>query len=506
MPKSIILILGDQLSLDIAALKNADKNHDLILMSENWHECTTPKHHKKKIVFILSAMRHFALKLKDKGFNLCYVKLDNPDNSGSFISEVKRIANKFNITNIKVTYPGEYRVLNDLKSLTKEGLALEFVEDDRFLCKIDEFKEFAKGKKQLLMENFYRYMRQKYNILMQSNKPIGGKWNYDIDNRKPPSKNLKIPQNYQAKIDDITKEVIDLVNDKFSNHFGDIKPFYLAVTSEEALLILKDFIATRLHNFGTYQDAMIENEHFMFHAHISFYLNNGLLDPLKTIKLVEEEYKSGRANINNVEGFIRQILGWREYIRGIYWLKMPNYKELNFFNAKNKLPQFYWDGQTKMNCLSQSVKNTKENSYAHHIQRLMLLGNFALITAIDPKEIAEWYLIVYSDAYEWVELPNVLGMVLFGDGGLLASKPYAASGSYINKMSNYCKNCAYDVKLKNGQKACPFNYLYWNFLLKNQELLKNNHRMAMIYRVLEKFDKEKIANIKSDSEKFLQEL
>jgi deoxyribodipyrimidine photolyase-related protein len=251
---------------------------------------------------------------------------------------------------------------------------------------------------------------------------------------------------------------------------------------------------------------MIEGEDFMFHSHISFYLNNGLLEPLEVVKLVEEEYKNGKINIAAAEGFVRQILGWREYIRGVYWLKMPEYKESNFFNAKNKLPNFYWTGNTKMNCLKESVRNTKENSYAHHIQRLMVLGNFALIFGVDPKEINEWYLIVYADAYEWVELPNVLGMILFADGGVLATKPYAASGAYINKMSNYCKNCSYFVEKKNGIDACPFNYLYWNFLIKNKKSLGKNRRMSMIYNVLEKFDQEKLKAIKDDSERFLKQI
>jgi deoxyribodipyrimidine photolyase-related protein len=251
---------------------------------------------------------------------------------------------------------------------------------------------------------------------------------------------------------------------------------------------------------------MIENEDFMFHSHIGFYLNNGLLEPLEVIKLVEKEYKKGKVNINSAEGFIRQILGWREYIRGIYWLKMPKYKDLNFLNAKNNLPEFYWNGNTKMNCIKECIRNTKQNSYAHHIQRLMILGNFALITAIDPSKLNEWYLIVYSDAYEWVELPNVSGMVLFADGGILATKPYAASGSYINKMSNYCKKCSYKVNEKNGKDACPFNYLYWNFLLKNKSSLCNNRRMSMIYRVLEKFNEDKIADITNDSQNFLNQI
>ena len=322
---------------------------------------------------------------------------------------------------------------------------------------------------------------------------------------KPSSKTFSLIHQTTSSVV-VIPGVITLVENFCGDHFGDIEPFYFAVNSNQAMNSFKKFINERLENFGTYQDAMIEDEDFMFHSHIGFYLNNGLLEPLKLIKLVEKEYKKGKVNINSAEGFIRQILGWREYVRGIYWLKMPQYKELNFLGAKNKLREFYWSGKTKMNCVKESIRNTKQNSYAHHIQRLMVLGNFALIAGIDPHEVNEWYLIVYADAYEWVELPNVSGMILFADGGVLATKPYAASGSYINKMSNYCKNCHYNVKEKSGKNACPFNYLYWNFLIENYTTLKNNHRMAMIYRILESFTKEKINNIKDDSKKFLNSI
>lgn len=498
--------MGDQVSKNISSLKAVDKKSDLILMCEVLEECSTPKHHKKKIVFILSAMRHFAHELQKEGYNVCYVKLDDADNTESFKSEVLRISKKHQINKVKVTHPGEYRVLQDLKSLKDENIDLEILEDDRFLCSIAEFKEFAKNKKSLVMENFYRYVRLKHDILIDNKKPVGGKWNYDSQNRKPPKIGLKVPETYNLPPDKITKEVIEIVNAKFSTHFGDIDPFYFAVTRNDALKALKKFIDERLENFGTYQDAMIENEDFMFHSHIGFYLNNGLLGPLEVIKLAQEEYKKGRISINSVEGFIRQILGWREYVRGIYWLKMPQYKEMNFLNAQNKLPEFYWNGETKMNCVKQCVRSTRQNSYAHHIQRLMVLGNFSLIAGIDPKQVNEWYLIVYADAYEWVELPNVTGMTLFADGGVLATKPYASSGSYINKMSNYCKNCHYDVKEKTGDNACPFNYLYWNFLIENKEVLHKNHRMSMIYRILEKFDEIKINNIIMDSRKFLNKI
>lgn len=341
---------------------------------------------------------------------------------------------------------------------------------------------------------------------MDGNKPIGGKWNYDYENRKSPPKEINIPKPYCAKIDNITREVLQLVQEKFPEHFGDLEPFYFAVTREQALEALRLFIKERLCNFGDYQDAMLEGEPWMYHSHISFYLNCGLLLPLECVRAAEHSYHKELASLNAVEGFIRQIMGWREYVRGIYWLKMPKYKEENFFNAKHNLPGFYWDANTKMNCLRQCVLETKQNAYAHHIQRLMVLGNFALIAGIDPKQVNEWFWIVYADAYEWVELPNVSGMILFADGGYLASKPYAAGGSYINKMSNYCKNCSYKVKKKNGPDACPFNYLYWDFLARHQKKLRSNSRISMIYNIYDRMNKDQKQAISDDSQNLLTSL
>ncbi len=477
-------------------------------MCENYNEASYVKHHKKKLVFIFSAMRHFAQELVEDGFDVEYFKLDSTNKKGSFSFYLEKTAKKHKINEAIVTFPGEYRVLSEVKSWQKNGMKVSTPDDDRFLCQIAEFKDWAKDRKSLLMEYFYRTMRQKHDILLDKNnskKPEGGKWNFDADNRNKVPKNLEIPAHYQANNDDITKEVIAMVEENFADHFGDIEPFYLAVTRQEAQKVFSHFIKNRLHEFGDYQDAMTQRDAFLFHSHIGFYLNIGLLDPLTCIKKVEAEYHQGRVPINSAEGFIRQILGWREYVRGIYWLNMPKYEKENFLNAKNKLPQFYWDGVTKMNCIKQCVKNTKENAYAHHIQRLMVTGNFALVAGIDPKYVNEWYMIVYADAYQWVELPNVSGMILFADGGYLASKPYASSGAYINKMSDYCQNCEYKVKEKSGDEACPFNYLYWDFLIRNYDKLRGNHRLAMIYSTLSKFDDKKVAQIKSDSKKFLKD-
>jgi deoxyribodipyrimidine photolyase-related protein len=386
------------------------------------------------------------------------------------------------------------------------GVPVDIRPDDRFLCTQDEFAEWAVGRKQLRMEYFYREMRRKYKILMNGDKPEGGEWNYDSQNRKPPKEGLNIPKTYISQPDKITLDVIDLVATRFSDHFGDVKPFHFAVTRDQALQALDHFIKERLCDFGDYQDAMVQGEPWMYHSHLSFYINCGLLFPLECVKSAERIYRDGNAPLNAVEGFIRQIIGWREYVRGIYWLKMPEYEKENFLDSKRKLPSLFWGGDTQMNCMSQCVKETKENAYAHHIQRLMILGNFALIAGLDPDDVNEWYMIVYADAYQWVELPNVTGMILFADGGFLGSKPYAASGAYINKMSDYCKGCHYNVSKKNGPDACPFNYLYWDFLIRNEGKLRGNHRLAMIYGALKRMGAEKVQAVTEDSRKFFKAL
>ncbi|MBF5059204.1 cryptochrome/photolyase family protein [Candidatus Neptunochlamydia vexilliferae] len=496
---SLRLVLGDQLSETLTALEGCDKKKDSILFCETLDEFTHVKHHKKKIAFLISARRHFASLLKKKKYPVYYVELTQD----SLSTVIQKVMQDKKLSRLIVTFPSEYHVLKELEALKVE---LEIRSDTRFLSTPEEFAAWAKGRKELMMEFFYREMRKKHQVLMEQKGPIGGKWNYDAENRNPPKEGLQVPPPYEEKQDRITQEALALVKRHFSTHFGDLAPFYFAVTREGALKALDLFITERLPLFGHYQDAMIEKEPWMFHSHISFYINTGLLEPLEVIERAEEAYQKEKAPLSAVEGFIRQILGWREYVRGIYWLKMPQYATLNFFNAKRSLPEFFWTGKTPMNCLAQCVRETKENAYAHHIQRLMVLGNFALIAGLYPDEVNEWYWIVYADAYQWVELPNVTGMILYADGGILGTKPYAASGAYINKMSNYCKNCAYNVKEKNGEKACPFNYLYWDFLLRNQTKLSDNRRLQMIYRTLQKMDPERIKMIKEDAEGFLTSL
>jgi deoxyribodipyrimidine photolyase-related protein len=501
------LILGDQLSPEISSLKDADKLRDIILLCEVFDEAVYVKHHQKKIAFLFSAMRHFAASLSDAGWNVDYVRLDQDGNSHSFSGEVARAVERHAPESVIATFASEWRVLTEMRDWENTlPCAVELRDDDRFYCSLDEFATWADGRKQLRMEYFYRELRRKTGILMSGNDPIGGQWNYDAENRGRAPDGLEVPKHTSFVPDEITNEVLNLVEDRFGDHFGKLRPFEFAVTHEQAAYVLDRFIAERLPLFGTYQDAMVEGEPFMFHAHIGLYLNCGLLSPQQAIIAAENAYHAGAAPLNATEGFIRQILGWREFVRGLYWLKMPEYAEQNALEAHRPLPAFFWTADTKMNCLKQCVSETRDHAYAHHIQRLMVLGNFALLAGLSPKEVNEWFMIVYADAYEWVELPNVSGMALYADGGVLASKPYASGGAYIERMSNYCRSCHYKVKQKNGEQACPFNYLYWDFLIRHQDRLSGNARMGMMYRTLAKMSDEKRAAILTDSQRFLSEL
>lgn len=501
------LIFGDQLSHELSCLSDVTADTDVVCLFEVRAEATEVKHHKKKIAFIFSAMRHFAAELEASGLRVHYSKIDDPDNTGSFFGEIERMVGRYQPQKIVLTAPSEYRVHREVSSWPERlATEVEVREDDRFLCSHSEFRQWAEGRKQLRMEFFYREMRRRYRILMNEEGPVGGRWNFDSENRKRPPADLSVPQAYSCEPDSVTREVMQAVDREFDDHFGDLEPFFFAVTRAQALQALDQFIDQRLSRFGDYQDAMVQHEPWLFHSHLSFYINCGLLNPLECIEKAEAALHRGAVELNAVEGFIRQILGWREFVRGLYWLKMPAYRQANFFGAKRPLPALYWGQATHMNCLRQCVAETQQNAYAHHIQRLMVLGNFALLAGLDPAEVNEWYLIVYADAFEWVELPNVSGMALFADGGLLASKPYAASGAYINRMSNYCRQCRYKVSLKHGPSACPFNYLYWDFLQRNRSRLQGNPRLNMVYRTLDRMSDEKSQDIAQDSKRFLDAL
>jgi len=502
------LILGDQLSHTISSLEDIDIRQDVVLICEVMEEATYVPHHPKKIAFLFSAMRHFAQELQVRGVSVRYVKLDDEANTGSFDGEVKRAVEALKPQKLVVTEPGEYRVLTKMHSWDKLfSIPVEIRTDERFLATGKEFGAWAKGKKQLRMEFFYREMRKKYRILMEADgKPTGGQWNYDKENRKTPKAAMAFPKRLSHHKSAITEDVLAIVSKRFSNHFGRLEPFHYAVNRDQALAELDHFIKEILPSFGDYQDAMLSREPFLYHSLLSSYLNAGLLLPLEICQRAEAAYRSGKAPLNSVEGFIRQILGWREYIRGIYWQFMPEYGQRNDLQAKLPLPDFYWTGQTQMFCMQEVISQTRDHAYSHHIQRLMITGNFALLAGLDVKEVQQWYLAVYSDAYEWVEMPNTLGMALFGDGGVVASKPYAASGKYINRMSNFCDSCAYDPDSMTGEKACPFNALYWDFLVRHEEKLRGNQRMPFVYATWNKFSADKQKAIRKQARKHLERM
>jgi deoxyribodipyrimidine photolyase-related protein len=500
------LLLGDQCS--DALVEGIDPAREVVLMAEVRAECTYVRHHKQKIALVLSAMRHFAARLAARGITVRYARLDDPDNTQTLAGEVARHAKAVGATRIRCVHPGEWRVLEDMRSWQKAtGLPVEIAEDPRFLCTLDRFRAWAGDRKQLRMEFFYREMRRATGFLMEApDEPTGGQWNFDHDNRAALPRDIRPPKPRRFKPDATTREVMALVAREFPEHFGELDGFAWPVTAEDAEAAMEDFVAHRLADFGTYQDAMAEGEPTLFHALVAAAMNVGILDPRAACAAAERAYRAGRAPLNAVEGFIRQILGWREYVRGLYWLRMPAYRETNALEARRKLPWFYWSGETEMACLRAAIAQTRNLAYAHHIQRLMVTGNFALLAGLDPAEVNEWYMVVYADAYEWVELPNTHGMALFADGGVMASKPYAASGAYINRMSDHCRGCAFDVKQSTGAKACPFNYLYWDFIARHAERLVRNPRMAMPLRTLAKMDPKKVQAMRAQAAAFLDGL
>jgi deoxyribodipyrimidine photolyase-related protein len=476
-------------------------------MMEVEEEGSYVRHHKQKLVLVLAAMRHFARSLQALGIRVEYIRLDDPDNTGALTSEILRAAARLLPDRIIVTEPGEWRVqtlLEDAASLT--GLPVELRADDRFFASRARFAAWARGRRGWRMEHFYREMRREHAILMEGDSPAGGEWNYDAANRHRLPKGMSAPTRLRFAPDALTREVMALVEQRFGDHFGSIAEFGWPVTRTDALLALQDFITEGLPGFGDYQDAMRAGAPFLYHSLLSPALNLGLLSPREVCHAAEAAWYAGQAPLNAVEGFVRQILGWREYVRGVYWTWMPEYAERNALQADRRLPEFYWTGETPMRCLREVIADTARHAYSHHIQRLIVTGNFALLAGVVPREIERWYLAVYADAFEWVEMPNTLGMAVFADGGQMASKPYAASGAYINRMSDFCSGCVYDVSLKTGPKACPFNYLYWAFLIRNRERLSANPRLAMPYRTLAAWTRERELAILAEADAFLDSL
>ncbi|MBO9454431.1 cryptochrome/photolyase family protein [Paracoccus sp. R12_1] len=498
----LILVLGDQLSRDVAALREAGKD-DVIVMAEVMDEASYVRHHPKKIAFLFAAMRKFAARLADDGFRVAYTRLDDPDNSQKIGGELLRRAAEFDADEVIATEPGEWRLIDILTYLP---IKVHQRPDDRFFASHDDFDTWARDRKELRMEWFYRDMRRKTGLLMDGDQPVGGKWNHDHDNRKPADVDMFRDPPPRFAPDAVTNEVLDLVAARFPDNFGDLRPFDYATDRDGALTALQHFISHSLDEFGPYQDAMLRDDPHLHHSVLSPYLNAGLLSPREVCEAAARAHADGKVRLNSAEGFIRQILGWREYMRGIYFREGPDYTRRNALNHRRKLPWMYWGGKTRMACMAATIGQTGRLAYAHHIQRLMVTGNFALLAGIDPAEVHEWYLSVYIDAYEWVEAPNTIGMSQFADGGIVGSKPYVSSGNYINKMSDYCGDCAYSVTAKTGQNACPFNLLYWDFLVRHRDRFEANPRMSRIYSNWDRMDADKRRTIRSDAAAFLRKM
>lgn len=507
------MILWDQISPGVSSLQGVPKSAPVVII-EPGKELRSRLHQKKKLVLIISALRHLRQELEELGYkNIDYYALDDRSPARRRLAEAgvaKAVAahvRKFKPRKIRVMHPSEYDTLQMVRGLEKEpGIPVEITENNLFLCKVEEFTEWENSQRELVMENFYRMMRRKLKVLMEGDYPVGGRWNYDVENRVPPMENMEFGELPWAQPDAVTQQAINLVDRKFSDHVGTTNGFRYPVTRKQFNVWFDDFTTKRLKLFGMYQDAMVRENPLMYHSLISPGMNIGLLHPLECVRKVEDSYHHGDTPVNSAEGFIRQIIGWREYVHGIYWTRMPEYRDLNFFSHEMEAPCMLNDGRTRMSCVKEVVEQSLDLGYAHHIQRLMILGNLALLVGVSPQEMVNWFLSMYVDAYEWVVLPNVLGMILFADGGYLGTKPYAASANYIGKMSNYCRNCFYKARKRVGERACPYNFLYWYFLKQNEPLLRSNKRMTMVYNLLHRKSDSEMSLVVRSSEDFLRRM
>lgn len=506
--RNLILVLGDQLSHHISALEDGDPARDAIVMAEVHDEASYTQHHKKKLVLIFSAMRHFADALKKRGWTVHYREYSPDAQVHSPSHALQDLLQREKPKRLITTECGEWRLDADMRQWSEKlGLPVEIRADHRFVADKDEFVQWAEGRRELRMEYFYREMRRKTGLLMTpEGEPEGGQWNFDSDNRRKWNGKPPAPAPFRVEPDKTTQAVIDLVNEHFSEHFGTTEDFHFAVTAEDAESALAYFLDFALPCFGDYQDAISDSEDWLFHSILSPYLNAGLLEPRLVCEAVAQRYYANQAPLNAVEGFIRQIIGWREFVRGVYWMNMPGYADENKLGNTRALPWFYWTGETGMRCMHKAIDASRRNGYAHHIQRLMVTGNFALLAGVLPKEICDWYLAVYVDAYDWVELPNTLGMVMHADKGLLGSKPYAASGKYIHRMSDHCGSCRYNVNHSTEEDACPFNALYWHFIDRHRKDFARNPRMGMMYRNWDRQKPERRKALISRAEWLLENL
>jgi deoxyribodipyrimidine photolyase-related protein len=504
--RRLLVLFGDQLDAHQPVLENLDRKRDAVLLMEVADEATHVPSHKQRTILFLSAMRHFALELGNRGFRVHYVRLDQRGNTQLFDGEFRRAVKLLQPQGVDCVHPGEWRVLQMVETWRDAlDVPLEIHDDAHFYVTPAEFRAWADGRKELILEYFYRHMRRKLQILMDEGEPDGGKWNYDKENRRPLKTSKKLPEPAMFEPDEVTREVIDLVEQRFADAPGSARPFRWPVSRRQALRALRDFVEQRLAKFGGYQDALVTDEPWVYHARISPLLNCKLLNPREVVDAVLEAYEAGDAPLNSVEGFVRQIIGWREFIRGVYWHEGPDYRERNTFDQNGSLPQLYWTGETDMRCMQQCVGQVLEHGYGHHIQRLMVTGNFALIAGVSPQEISDWYLAMYVDAVDWVTLPNTLGMVMHADGGVVGTKPYAASGQYIKRMSDYCQDCRYKPGERTGDDACPFSTFYWDFLLKHERTLRKNQRMRLILKNLDRIESSEKTAIRKRANRIRQD-
>ncbi len=486
-----IWVLGDQLWAGQAALAkhHAQRSQVPVLLIESRQHVQQRRYHQQKLILVWSAMRHFAAELRAAGWPVTYAM------AADFVTPLRQWIQDQGITTLTVMEPSDRPFAQWLQTL---ALPCELVQapNNHFLWSVDAFKAWAEGRKSLLLESFYREGRKRSGVLMAGQAPVGDQWNFDKANRKPPKGKLHPPAPLTFAPDDTTQAVMAAVADLDCPTFGEATPFHWAVTREQALQVLDHFITTRLATFGPYQDAMVTGEDTMWHGLLSPYLNLGLLHPQEVIAAVEQAHRDRDLPLNSVEGFIRQVMGWREYMRGLYWHVEEEYFERNWFGHDRPLPDFFWTGATAMNCLHQVIDQVRRTGYAHHIQRLMILANFALIAGLQPQAVEAWFHAAFIDAYDWVMQTNVLGMGLFADGGVLASKPYAASANYVNRMSDYCKGCRYNPKARTGEDACPFNFFYWDFLDRHRSKLQSQGRMSFILKNLDKMEPEELQAIR----------
>ncbi len=493
----LLILFGDQLDLQNPVLRGLNAKRDVVLMMEVAEEATHVPSHKQRTTWFLAAMRHFAVELVRRGTRLHYITLNDSGNAHNFTDTLRRTVKHLQPTRLDAIRPGDWRVMQQVEGWSALlGLDVQLHEDAHFYLPPAEFPQWAADRKTLVLEHFYRMMRRRFEVLVDAQgAPEGGHWNYDADNRAAYDGITSLPKPRQFRPDEITREVMELVDNHFSDAPGTLDDFVWPVTRREALAALRAFIDARLPSFGKFQDAMVAGAPWMFHSLLSPALNLKLLNPREVIDKAVAAYHDGKAPLNSVEGFVRQILGWREFMRGIYWHEGPDYAQRNALEQVGHLPELYWTGRTDMRCLAESVGQVLQHGYGHHIQRLMVTGNFALIAGVHPREVSDWYLGMYVDAVDWVTLPNTLGMVMFGDGGVVATKPYAASGQYLRRMSDYCDGCRYDPRKRIGDGACPFSTFYWDFLMRNERRLRDNRRMQLSLGNLKRLDADERAAI-----------